>query len=157
MRFSKEPKHYKRPENIVFAEVKKAIESNLSLMYSIFQMENTGGEPDVIEVTEDAFIFADCSQETPDRRDLTYHEAAQMADSCGVEMMPHDIYMKMQESGEIDPTTWSWLKTPGDILKSERALFGIRENEDVMMNDVCVRYHYAARGWRGILRVPKVK
>jgi len=130
-RFNKKPEHYKRPEGVDFAEVRKALEASPALMYSLVQMEYTGGKPDVIVVDADAFVFGDCSAESPYRRNLTYYQAAEMAKKFGVDMMPEEAYRAMQKSGKFDLNTWIWLATPADIRKDGCALRGDRDVADV--------------------------
>jgi len=154
-RFATKPEHYKRHEGVDFAEVKKALEANPALMYSLAQMENTGGAPDIIAVEEDAFVFGDCSAESPDRRDLTYDQAAEMAKEFGVEMMTKKIYRAMQESGRFDMNTWSWLATPADFRERGNALRGRRIGVGVNVNRGNAENHDPLGGWRGLLRVPK--
>jgi len=154
-RSAKEPDHYRRLGGVDFAEVKKALEANPALMYSLAQMENTGGLPDVIAIEDDAFVFGDCSVESPNRRNLNYDEAAKMARELGVDMMPEDAYRKIQETGEFDRKTWSWLATPDDIREAGYALRGGRYGGGVGVSRYGARGHNSGGGWRGVLRVPK--
>ena len=156
-RFAKKPKHYKRPKGINFYEVQVALEKNQDLFYSIFQMEQTGGEPDIIAVAKDAFVFADRSAETPNgRRDLKYNEAAEMAEVFGIDLMPQKAYCAMQKSGKFDMDTWSWLETPNKIRKSDYALRGYRYDDVVGVDRDNSRRYSLFGGWRGVLRVPRV-
>jgi hypothetical protein len=155
-RFKSEPVHYKRPEGVNFAEVKKSLEANPALMWSLAQMEKTGGAPDIIKIEDDVFIFGDCSDESPDRRDLTYDQATEMANNFGIDMMSKEVYRVMQKSGKFDMNTWSWLKTPADIRKSGGVLFGGRRGADVGVGQDYAHDHDAVRGWRGVLKVSRV-
>jgi len=156
-RFAKQPEHYKRPEGIDFAEVRKALEANPALMYSLAQMENTGGAPDIIAVEKDAFVFGDCSAESPNRRNFTYDQAAIQAKEFGVDMMSEGVYRGMQESGKFDHLeTWSWLATPDDIRSDGYALFGFRRNDVVSVDGDDPLDPEPFGGWRGVLRVPRV-
>ena len=156
IRFAEQPGHYNHPKDIDFSEVKKALEADPAFMYSLAQMENTGGMPDIIAVEKDAFVFGDCSAESPNRRDLTYDQAAEMAKEFGVDMMTGEIYHAMQESGKFDPNTYSWLATPADIRKSDRALVGNRCVGEVYVDQRDACSHIPFCGWRGTLRVPRV-
>ncbi len=153
-RFSEKPEHYEQHEGVDFAKVKKALEASPDLMYSLAQMENTGGVPDIIAVESDAFIFGDCSAESPARRNLNYDKSAEMAKEFGADMMPEDVYHTMQKSGKFDMNTWSWLKTPADIRESGLALHGNRDGY-VYVRRSYARSHGVDGGWRGVLRVPK--
>jgi len=154
-RFAGKPEHYKRHEGIDFTEVKKALEANPTLMYSLYQMERTGGAPDIIEIAEDAFIFGDCSRESPNRRKINFDQAASMAKKFGVDMMSEDVYRAMQKSGNFDLDTRSWLATSADIRKAGVAMDGYREYGAVSVYKHFAKNKSPLRGWRGILRVPK--
>ncbi|HEC21077.1 MAG TPA: DUF4256 family protein [Candidatus Peregrinibacteria bacterium] len=156
-RFSQKPDHYERSRGIKFDEVKTALEANPALMYSLAKMEETGGEPDIIAVEGDLFIFADYSAESPSgRRHLTYDEAAEMAKEFGVDMMTENVYRKIQETGKFDRDTWSLLATPADVRETGSALDGNRDGDGVNVNRYGgTRVSYGNRGWRGVLRVPK--
>jgi len=156
-RFATKPKHYKRSKGINFYEVQVALEKNQDLFYSLFQMEQTGGEPDIIAIDDDAFVFADCSAETPNgRRHLTYNEAAEMAEVFGIDLMSQKAYRAMQKSGKFDMDTWSWLATPNNIRKSGYALRGYRYDDVVGVDRDNARRHSLFGSWRGMLRVPRV-
>jgi hypothetical protein len=154
-RFSSKPEHYKQVEGVNFAEVKKALEAKPEAMYSLAQMDNTGGLPDIIAVEDNAFVFGDCSAASPDRRDLTYDQAAKMAEEFGVDMMSEEVFGKMQKTGKFDLETWSWLATPTYIRESGRALFGRRDGVKVLVSRRNALVHRDYGGWRGVLRVPK--
>ncbi len=147
--------HYQQVKGVNFAEVKAALEANPELMNSLAQMEQTGGAPNVIAVEDDAFIFGDCSAESPNRRNITYDQATEMAKKFGVDMMSEDVYRKMQETGEFDISTWSWLATPADIKEAGHALVGGRDDAVVDVYQNNAHHHNAYKGWRGVLRVPK--
>jgi len=155
-RFAKQPEHYKRPEGVNFAEVRKALEANPALMYSLVQMENTGGAPDIIAVKPDTFIFGDCSAESPNRRDFTYDQAVEMAKEFGVEIMTEEVYLAIQELGKFDINTWSWLATSANIRESGEALYGRCLSNGVFVVPFHAVNHYPDRGWRGVLRVPRI-
>jgi len=161
-RFSKKPKHYNRPEGISFADILRALRANPTFMYSLAQMQNTGGVPDIIAVEPDAYVFGDCSAESPNRRDLTYDQAEKMAEEFGVELMTEDVYRQMQKNVRFDFSidSDSWLKTPKEVRNSIRnqhtAFFAMRSSDVVMIFESNAQVHIPARGWRGVLRVPKV-
>jgi len=155
-RFTEQPEHYKQVEGVNFAEVKAALEAKPEAMYSLAQMENTGGLPDIIAVEDGAFVFGDCSAESPKRRDLTYDQAARMAKEFGIEMMSEEAYRVMQDTGKFDMKTWSWLATPADIRESGDALRGGRNDAGVYVFQNDAHIHNPTWGWRGVLRVPKV-
>lgn len=158
-RFSRRPEHYEQVEGVNFTEVKKALEANPEAMCSLAQMEGTGGLPDIIAVEDDAFVFGDCSAESPNRRNLTYNQAAEAASRFGVELMPEDIYRKLQNTTELDKNSRSWLATPDHIMESgyqRRALHGTRIGGKMRVRKVIPNHQYSNRGWRGVLRVSKV-
>ena len=154
-RFNKTPEHYERPDGVSFSEVRKALEANPALMYSLAQMENTGGMPDVIDIQAGAFVFGDCSAESP-HHNLTYDQAAEMAKEFGVDMMPEEVYRAMQKSGKFDIKTWSWLATPADIREVSYASLGDRIDGVVYVDLYGAELHFPDKGWRGVLRVPRV-
>ena len=169
-RFNSKPEHYKRVEGVSFTEVEKSLEADPALIYSFARMEETGGEPDIIAVEDDAFIFADCSKESPTgRRNCVYDKesekdiqtegfngnAVDMAQDFGVELMDESAYMEMQKSGEFDSNTWSWFKTPADFRETGCAFFGYRHGAEVVKCPRSAYSHGGGEGWRGWLRVPK--
>jgi len=158
-RLAEEFQHYQRPERVNFEGIKRALKANPALMYSLAQMENSGGMPDIFADQRDAFIFADLSAETPERRrGLTYDEAIKMAKEFGVEMVSDDVYRIMQEeTGEFDTKTTSWLATsPADLtVYYNLATVGFNRGRlEITAAEVTERDE--VRGWRGVLRVPKV-
>jgi len=164
-RFNNTPKHYKRYEGkggkftiekVSFPEIKKALEKNPALVFALARMEETGGAPDLIDATETEFIFGDCSGESPEgRRDLTYDEAARMAEKMGVEMMDEAVYRKFQETGKIDSDSYSWLLTDAATRQAGVALYGTRDGGDVRVDERYAEGRRSNGGWRGVLRVPK--
>jgi len=155
-RFAKKPKYYKRPEGVDFAEVKNALWLNPALMRSLAQMENTGGEPDIIAVEPGVFVFGDCSEESPNRRNLTYDQATAQAKEFGVDMMSEEDYLKMQNLGKFDQQSSSWLATPEYLRKAGNAMNGFRVGDGVFVYEVDAGYHNPHDGWRASLRVKKV-
>lgn len=170
-RFAEEPEHYKRPEGVKFTEVWAALEENPELMYSLFLMEKTGGEPDVITNEDDAFLFGDTSLESPERRYLNYYEATEMAKTMGVDMMRQYEFCKMQgwytkeghhgiKPGLCDRNSWSWIKTEDYAVEkgvgwdTSDAYYDGRTPLSPVRN---ARFRSQHGGWRGVLRVPKSK
>ncbi|PQJ08786.1 DUF4256 domain-containing protein [Flavipsychrobacter stenotrophus] len=133
-------------------------------------MEETGGEPDIIDFDKKTgeYIFCDCSAESPKgRRSICYdHEALEsrkehkpadsainMAEDMGIELLTEELYRKLQQLGKFDTKTSSWVKTPADIRKLGGALFCDRRYETVFVYHNGAESYYAARGFRGTLRV----
>ncbi|MFA4875711.1 MAG: DUF4256 domain-containing protein [Candidatus Peribacteraceae bacterium] len=168
-RLGQKPAHYTRPEGIVFADVRRALEANPAAMWSIAQLERTGGEPDIVEVEDGAFTFADCSAESPaGRRGCVYDEeaekdasgsfygnAAQMAGEFGVKMWSEDFNGKMRKTGKFDTNSYSWLQTPDETRKSGWALVSGRVGDDVGVVCRGRACESGGRGWRGELGVQK--
>jgi len=149
--------YYKRPEGVNFADVKKSLQARPDLMYSLAKMEETGGMPDIIVLEDDVFVFGDCSQESPEvRRNLTYDEALKMAKKFKVEMMDENVYIKLQKLGKFDIDTQSWIKTSDDEIKEGYASYGDEDSDESSFGADFIDYRDEDRGWRGVLRVPKV-
>jgi len=134
------------------------------------QMEDTGGEPDVIGYDEQTgeYIFCDCSAESPrGRRSLCYdpealasrkanqpeNSATQMAEELGISLLTEEQYHTLQTLGQFDTKTSSWLKTPSEVRKRGGAIFGDRRYGRVFVYHNGAASYYAARGFRGLLRV----
>ena len=133
-------------------------------------MERTGGEPDVVDFEKKAgeYIFYDCAAESPQgRRSVCYdregkdarkefkpaNNAVDLAAAMGIEILTEEQYRELQKLGEFDTKTSSWLKTPPDIRKLGGALFGDRRYGHVFLYHNGAQSYYAARGFRGLLRV----
>jgi hypothetical protein len=133
-------------------------------------MEETGGEPDVVgfDKKSDEFIFIDCSEQSPkDRRSLCFDRQAlesrkehkpkdsamEMAAAMGIELLTEEQYRSLQELGEFDTTTSSWVQTPANIRKLGGALFCDRRFDTVFVYHNGAESYYAARGFRGALKV----
>jgi hypothetical protein len=146
------------------------LESNDKKLYSLYEMEKTGGEPDVIDYDEKTreFIFCDCSAESPSgRRSLCYDRDAwearkahkpqsnvlDVASNMGIELLTEVQYHELQKLGNFDTKTSSWLKTPSDIRKLGGAIFGDFRFGRVFVYHNGAESYYASRGFRGILRV----
>jgi len=163
-------KHMNRHEKIKWEEVQAKLEKNTSKIWSLNAMEMTGGEPDVIGYDEktNQFLFCDCSAESPKgRRSLCYDNealhsrkefkpkdsAVEMAASMGIQLLTEEQYRNLQEFGKFDLKTSSWVKTPAEIRKLGGALFCDRRYDTVFLYHNGAESYYAARGFRGVLRV----
>lgn len=151
-------------------KVKDRLEGNQDKLWSLQQMENTGGEPDVVGKVENSeeFIFFDCAAESPkERRSLCYDREAlearkqnkpisnalDMAAEMGIELLNEEQYRKLQTLGEFDLKTSSWIDTPQNIRKLGGALFCDRRYDHVFVYHNGAQSYYAARGFRGALKV----
>lgn len=163
-------KNTKRHAGMQWAKVLANLEANQDKLWSLFQMEATGGEPDVIAFDEKSkkFQFCDCSAETPkDRRSICYdndalesrkehkpkNSALGMAAEMGIEILTEEQYRSLQKLGKFDTKTSSWVKTPSDIRKLGGALFCDRRFDHVFLYHNGAESYYAARGFRGFLWV----
>ena len=158
-----------RHKGIDWAKVKARLEAKPDKLQSLYQMEETGGEPDVIGQQGGEFIFVDCSPESPkDRRSLCYDrdawnsrkehkpkggDAVSTAASMGIELLTEDEYRHLQTLGEFDTKTSSWVKTPTDVRDLGGAIFCDRRFNRVFTYHNGAESYYAARGFRGIVRV----
>jgi hypothetical protein len=159
-----------RHKNMGWAEIQARLEANPSKLWSLSEMEKTGGEPDAIgyEKKTDEYIFCDCSPESPKgRRSLCYdHEAlesrkehkpansaVQMAADIGIELLTEEQYKELQKLGQFDAKTSSWVKTPPEIRKLGGAIFCDFRFGHVFTYHNGAESYYAARGFRGLLRV----
>ncbi|MDQ3673875.1 MAG: DUF4256 domain-containing protein [Gemmatimonadota bacterium] len=155
---------------IAWADVQAKLQENLDALTSLQEMEATRGEPDVIGETKDSrhFIFCDCSPESPaGRRSLCYDaearaarkehkpesSAVEMASAMGIELLTEELYRELQKLGEFDTKTSSWIKTPTDIRALGGALFCDRRYGKVFVYHNGAQSYYAARGFRGSLKV----
>lgn len=163
-------KNVTRHETIDWAEVQERLEGDPGKLWSLHEMERTGGEPDVVgrdEATGE-LIFVDCSVQSPKgRRSVCYDQEAlkarkehkpedsamNMAAAMGIELLTETEYRKLQQLGEFDTKTSSWVKTPSDIRQLGGALFCDRRYDTVFVYHNGAQSYYAARGFRGSLRV----
>jgi len=160
----------KRHKGIEWANVEKKLKAHSTKLNSLSQMEETGGEPDIVgyDKKADEYVFYDCSAESPaGRRSLCYdrealearkankpkNSAIDMAAEMGIELLTEDEYRQLQELGEFDTKTSSWIKTPADIRKLGGALFCDRRYNQVFVFHNGADSYYSARGFRGSLRV----
>jgi len=163
-------KNMNRHEGLEWAKVHAKLQANSEKLWSLNAMESTGGEPDVIghDKKTGEYIFYDCSAESPkERRSVCYdHEALEkrkehkpensaieMAADMGIELLTEEQYRDLQKLGKFDTKTSSWVKTPGDIRKLGGAIFCDRRYDTVFMYHNGADSYYAARGFRGSLRV----
>ena len=162
-------KNMHRHAGTAWADVQAKLEGNHDALGSLQRMEATGGEPDVIgEEDLGHFIFCDCSPESPiGRRSSCYDaearasrkehkpesSAVEMAAEIGIELLTEERYRELQKLGEFDTKTSSWIKTPADVRALGGALFCDRRYGKVFVYHNGAQSYYAARGFRGSLRV----
>jgi hypothetical protein len=163
-------KNMNRHKGLAWAKVRAKLEANARRLWSLNEMERTGGEADVIGHDEktDEYFFCDCSAESPKgRRSLCYdREALQsrkehkpqdnamdMAAAMGIELLTEEQYRELQKLGSFDTRTSSWVKTPAAIRKLGGALFCDRRYDTVFVYHNGAESYYAARAFRGSLRV----
>jgi hypothetical protein len=163
-------KHISRHQAIEWAKVQAKLDAHPEKLWSLHEMERTGGEPDVIghDKKTGEYIFCDCSAETPTgRRSLCYDgealesrkehkpagSAIDMAAAMGIELLTEEQYRELQEVGNFDLKTSSWVKTPADIRELGGALFCDRRYGKVFVFHNGAESYYAARAFRGCLRV----
>lgn len=159
-----------RHQTIHWKEVEARLTDDKKKLYSLHAMEETGGEPDIVGTDKHTgeFLFYDCSPESPaGRRSLCYdrealesrkmhkpkNSATDMAASMGIDLLSEEEYRKLQQSGPFDLKTSSWIKTPDEIRKLGGALFCDRRYNKVFLYHNGADSYYAARGFRGVLRV----
>ena len=160
-----------RHKGLKWAEVQAKLEANTDKLKSLYAMESTGGEPDVVGFDKKAgeYIFYDCSEQSPDRRSICYDRVGQrerekkgvhpagnavdLAAAMGVELLTEDQYRALQELGEFDTKTESWIQTPEDIRELGGAIFACRRYGHVFVYHNSAPSFYAARGFRGALRI----
>ncbi len=163
-------KNMNRHQGLEWAKVQAKLEANSERLWSIHEMERTGGEPDVVghDKKTGEYIFCDCSPESPKgRRSLCYDREAlesrkenkpksnamELAAAMGIELLTEEQYRELQQLGEFDAKTSSWVKTPSDIRKLGGALFCDRRYDTVFVYHNGAESYYAARAFRGSLRV----
>ena len=163
-------KNMNRHEGVDWARVQARLEANPEKLWSLNEMETTGGEPDVVGHDQQTgeYIFYDCSAESPKgRRSICYDREAlearkehkpkdsamDMANAMRIEMLTEEQYRQLQKLGEFDTKTSSWIKTPADIRKLGGALYCDRRYSHVFVYHNGADSYYAARGFRGCLMV----
>lgn len=163
-------KNTSRHEELSWSDVQARLEAHAGKLWSLAEMERTGGEPDVVGYDKKTgeYIFYDCSPESPrGRRSLCYDRealksrkehkpkgsAVDMAAAMGIELLTEEEYRELQRLGAFDTKTSSWIKTPPGIRKLGGALFCDRRYNTVFVYHNGAESYYAARGFRGSLRV----
>ena len=163
-------KNISRHEGVAWTKVQARLEAHLEKLWSLNEMERTGGEPDVVghDRTTGEYIFVDCSAESPKgRTSLCYdrealdsrkehkpkNSAMDMAAAMGIELLTEEQYQELQKVGNFDTRSSSWLKAPADIRKLGGAIFGDRRFGRVFVYHNGAESYYAGRGFRGSLRV----
>lgn len=163
-------KNRERHQNLDWLPVAAKLEKQPGKLWSLAEMEKSGGEPDVIgfDKNTDEYLFADCSVESPaGRRSLCFDDdalqsrkenkprnsAINMASEMGVELLDEQQYRELQQLFKFDMKTSSWIKTPAEIRKLGGALFCDRRYNQVFVYHNGAESYYAARGFRGLLRV----
>jgi hypothetical protein len=163
-------KNMKRHKGLDWEKVQEKLEANPEKLRSLDEMENTGGEPDVVAYDKKSgeFVFYDCSEESPKgRRSLCYDgealasrkenkpkdSAVEMAAAMGIKVLTEEQYRELQKLGEFDMKTSSWIQTPVEIRELGGALFCDRRYDHIFTYHNGAESYYAARGFRGALRV----
>jgi hypothetical protein len=159
-----------RHQGLEWAKVQAKLEANAEKLWSLNEMERTGGEPDVVghDKKTGEYVFCDCSAESPKgRRSICYdrealesrkehkpkYNAVDMAGAMGIELLTEEQYRELQKLGNFDTKTSSWVKTPSAIRKLGGALFCDRRYNTVFVYHNGAESYYAARAFRGSLRV----
>jgi hypothetical protein len=163
-------KNMNRHKGLEWAKVQAKLEANTEKLWSLNEMERTGGEPDVVghDKKTGEYVFYDCSAESPKgRRSVCYdregqesrkehkpeNNAIDMAAAMGIELLAEEQYRELQKLGNFDAKTSSWVKTPSDIRELGGALFADCRYNTVFVYHNSAPSYYAARGFRGSLRV----
>ncbi len=163
-------KHMNRHQGLEWAKVQARLEANPDKLWSLSEMEKTGGEPDVVSHDKKTgeYVFFDCSSETPEgRRSVCYdregwesrkehrpaNNAMDMAAAMGIEMLTEEQYRELQKLGSFDTKTSSWVQTPAEMRKLGGALFCDRRYDMVFTYHNGAQSYYAVRAFRGALKV----
>lgn len=163
-------KNKNRHKGLAWADVQARLEANTEKLWSLNEMEQSGGEPDVVGYDKKTgeYIFYDCSAESPkSRRSVCYdreglesrkehqpeNNAMDMATAMGIELLTEEQYRELQKLGTFDSKTSSWIKTPAAIRELGGALFCDRRYNHIFVYHNGAQSYYAARGFRGLLRV----
>lgn len=163
-------KNMRRHQGLEWAKVQARLEAHPEKLGSLLEMENTGGEPDVVGFDKKTgeYLFFDCAAETPkgrvsvcyDREGLDSRKehkpktnAMDMAVAIGIELLTEEEYLALQQLGEFDTKTSSWIKSPAEMRKLGGALYGDRRYGRVFIGHNGAQSYYSARGFRGALRI----
>jgi len=163
-------KNINRHKGVKWKDVEEKLGDNTNKLWSLHEMEQSGGEPDVVDFDKKTgeFIFCDCAAESPKgRRSICYDQEAldarkenkpknsafNMASEMGIELLTEEQYRELQKKGEFDTKTSSWIRTPDDIREKGGALFCDRRYGKVFVYHNGAESYYAARAFRGSLRV----
>jgi hypothetical protein len=163
-------KNMNRHKGLEWAKVQAKVQANAEKLWSLYEMEKTGGEPDVVGVDKKTgeYVFYDCSPETPKGRVSVCYDregwesrkehrpkttAMDMAAAMGVELLTEEQYLELQKLGEFDLKTSSWVKTPSDMRELGGALYCDRRYGRVFVGHNGAQSYYAARGFRASLKV----
>jgi hypothetical protein len=161
-------KNRSRHKGLEWAEVQAKLEANPEKLWALHEMERTGGEPDVVGHDKGDYVFYDCSEQSPKgRRSVCYDgealksrkeqkpkaSAVGMAAAMGIELLTEQEYRELQKLGKFDTTTSSWVKTPPGIRKLGGAFFCDRRYDTVFTYHNGAESYYAARAFRGLLKV----
>jgi hypothetical protein len=168
-------KNKNRHKGLEWAKIQAKLEANPEKLWSLNEMERTGGEPDVVipiaignDANKDEYLFYDCSPESPkERRSVCYdrealesrkehkpkNSAVTMASEMGIELLTEEQYRHLQQLGNFDTKTSSWIQTPAEIRKLGGAIFCDFRYNTVFVYHNGAESYYAARGFRGLLKV----
>ena len=163
-------KHLNRHKGLEWAKVQSRLEANAEKLWSLNEMESTGGEPDVVgqDKKSGEYIFFDCSAETPkgrvsvcyDREGLESRKehrpkntAMDLAAAMGIELLTEEQYLELQRLGDFDTKTSSWVRTPADIRKLGGALYCDRRYGRIFVGHNGAQSYYSGRAFRGSLKV----
>ncbi|RKD35033.1 DUF4256 domain-containing protein [Lacrimispora algidixylanolytica] len=163
-------KNEKLHQGIQWELVQAKLEANMEKLWSLNEMETTGGEPDVIgyDESKEEYMFVDCSSESPkNRRSLCYdrdalesrkehkpeNSAIDMANAMGIEILTEDQYRELQKLGSFDTKTSSWVKTPAHIRELGGAIFCDRRYDTVFLYHNGADSYYGVRGFRGFIKI----
>lgn len=161
-------KNMHRHQALQWDAVQEKLNANPEKLWSLYEMERTGGEPDVVAHDKSGLVFFDCSAESPTgRRSVCYDRAAlesrkehlpentaiDMATGMGIELLSEEQYRELQKFGVVDAKTSSWIKTPADIRKLGGAIFADFRYGHIFIYHNGASSYYAVRGFRGALKV----
>lgn len=163
-------KNMRRHKGLEWSGLQAKLEASVGKLWSLHEMERTGGEPDVVgqDKKTGEYLFVDCSPETPKGRTSVCYDRAglesrkehkpqnnamDMAAAMGIELLTEDQYLELQQLGDFDTKTSSWVKAPAEMRKLGGALYGDRRYGRVFIGHNGAQSYYSARAFRGALRV----